>query len=247
MLKFLFDVLVSPLSTSSSTSSISASLFLGTRTRLPSLLASCYLSPILFDSADMGGFGGKNQGHGTFGNVTTRSQVSSLAILTELLEKGCLEEFKNVSKYRDNGDISDGAAEGDNKTLFEVLLPKLVTLSSVVTVPDSFARKGGTRSAVYLLRLLAAHSLVDDRMSLSENVAESSRRQQRQKTAWTGPTGDFKIWIGKLLVDRESTIRACGYGICGDLLRLAWSRSSILSNGDSSSNDDDAEAPWSFR
>ena len=158
-----------------------------------------------------------------------------------------MEEFKNVSKYRDNGDISDGAAEGDNKTLFEVLLPKLVTLSSVVTVPDSFARKGGTRSAVYLLRLLAAHSLVDDRMSLSENVAESSRRQQRQKTAWTGPTGDFKIWIGKLLVDRESTIRACGYGICGDLLRLAWSRSSILSNGDSSSNDDDAEAPWSFR
>jgi len=149
--------------------------------------------------------------------TTCRSIEGVFGLLMRLVEKGdCCREFR-----KENG-------------LFEQILPKLISIVRSTQVPDSFTQKCKIRNAVIMLRVLAANCLVDSEVERQESIEESSLRQQRQRDGWGGADCDTFSWIMKVLCDRENSTRACGYGICSDLMQLAWARPLVLTLNDRS-------------
>jgi len=206
---FLYTFLTSPqASAEMSTNGLTHLQYFALRTKIPSTLASNYLSPNLVDNFSPEYF-----------TLTARSQANAVNILHVLIEDDIV--CRSFAAF---------PTEDNENTMFEVLLPKLISIVASTRMPDSFMNKTVVRASAPLLKTIASSCTLTTTTSEAASLI-SSRKQQREKAQWCNST-DSLSWVFKLLCDRESSVRSCGYGICSDLLNLAWARPLILSSGE---------------
>jgi len=205
MLKLFFELLsCDQATTATQNEDMNAIQFVGLKTNVVKVLTDFYLEPIRVES-----------GSNRVLVLTARSQGSAIAILHLLTDDSvCCKHFATAG------------------AMFEQWVPKLINLGVTgVHLVDSFQLKGGVRAAAPFLKTIAANcALSGTGGGVLSGV--NSLRQVREKTAWCAG-GDNLDWVLRLLNDRESVTRSCGFGICGDLLHLAWSRPLVLSRGGS--------------
>ncbi|GMI19129.1 hypothetical protein TeGR_g9721 [Tetraparma gracilis] len=198
----------------------------GTGTNLPALLCKHYVEPIKVESYSP-----------QILELTGRSQSNAISLLHLLVEDGACAAHWCSAGIPDVGDDS-----GATSTMVERLVPRLISIVDCsARMPDSFLLKAGARAAAPLLKTLAGCCLLTGSTE-GGLTAENSRMQQREKRNWCGG-GDSLAWVMKLISDRESITRSCGFGICGDLLQLAWARPLVMSRDDDSDSPDSPDSP----
>ncbi|GMH81051.1 hypothetical protein TL16_g08806 [Triparma laevis f. inornata] len=167
---------------------------------------------------------GENENIENF-NLTSRAQSSAISLLHVLLDNDGMPYEQTITAYfaeppKDNT---------QNSTHFETWIPKLIKLASnSARMPDSFQFKGPSRSAALMLKTVSSF-ITSTKTTTSLLSTASSYRQLKEKAAWTLEIHNID-WCFKLLCDREAVVRSVGYGICGDLLNLAWAQSLVMTS-----------------
>ncbi|GMH97175.1 hypothetical protein TrST_g8881 [Triparma strigata] len=165
---------------------------------------------------------GENESLENF-SLTARAQSSAISLLHVLLDNnGMPYEGKITAFFAEPP--KDGGRES---THFETWIPKLIKLAcNPARMPDSFQFKGPARSAALMLKTVSSF-ITSTKTTTTLLSTASSYRQLKEKAAWTLDSSNID-WSFKLLCDREAVVRSVGYGICGDLLNLAWARDLVM-------------------
>ena len=193
-------------------------LHLVTKTHVPRTLTKHYMCANFVENSNVENF-----------TLTSRAQSNAISLLHVLLDDG----------GGNDGLSSFFASEAkDGSTYFDLWIPSLIGLATKSSrLPDSFQGKGVSRSAALMLKTVS--SCVCETKTTTERMGLiSSKRQIKEKENWCGG-GSGLGWTFKLLADREAVVRSAGFGVCADLLNLAWARPMIMSKGDENGEDED--------